>query len=113
MATDYEKFFRLLDIHISNDLNSLTHVDHCLKKARRRLLFLCCFKRFYILRFTRIGIFSNAKFYHSVNESALVPCVTGWFGSAAADDHNLLNKFISIQHLGLLARICLLCRMLV
>ena len=82
------KTFKFLGIHLSNDLGWGPNVDHCVKKAQRRMYFL--------RRLRSFGMSSSvsAKFYRAEIESVLTLSITVWYGSATVDDKKRLQRIV-------------------
>ncbi len=80
--------FKLLGIHITEDLTWSAHTDAVLKKAHQRLFFLRRLRKFgtspSILR----------SFYTCTVESILTGCITAWFGNSTAGNRKALQRVV-------------------
>ena len=80
--------FRLLGVHIRDDLSWSAHTDKVVKSARKRLFFLRRLKMF--------GMDSVilTNFYRCTIESILTGCITVWYGSCTTKDRKVLHSVV-------------------
>ncbi len=80
--------FKLLGVHITEDLTWSSHTDAVLKKAHQCLFFLRRLRKFgtspSILR----------SFYTCTVESILTGCITAWFGNSTAGNRKALQRVV-------------------
>ncbi len=80
--------FRFLSATISQDLKWDNHIDSIVKKAQKRLYFLCQLRKFNLPQELL------KQFYSAIIESVLCTSITIWFSSATKSDHKRLRRIV-------------------